>query len=192
MSCEIAGLVLAGGNASRMGYINKGALMLHSKSMVELVIEAIQPQVGRLFISANDYVDYYQQFPYPVFKDIRPGFLGPLAGIESVLTNVEDIEWLFCTPIDTPFIPTNLASQLLDAVKDAGAKCALPVNNGLQHSLHCLVHASLLPSLTEYLDSGGRSVGLWLKQCGTIEVEIKAEPKAFININTPDDLNSAQ
>ncbi len=192
MSCEITGLVLAGGQASRMGYINKGAMMLHSKSLAETVIEAIKPQVGNLYISANDYVDYYKQFPYPVFKDIRPGFLGPLAGIESVLTNVKDIEWLFCTPIDTPYIPADLAAQLLDAVRDAGGRCALPVNNGLPHSLHCLVHASLLPSLTEFLDSGGRSVGVWLRQCGLIEVEIKAEPKAFININTRDDLQSAR
>ncbi len=164
--------------------------MLRSHSLAELVIDAIRPQVTEILISANEYIHYFERFGVPVFQDLRPGFLGPLAGIETALTVVPDLEWVFCTPVDTPFLPPDLVSQLMNELVAKSALCAVPVHNGLRHPLHCLIHASLLQSLTNFLNSGERSVGFWLRKCGMVEVDIKAEPKSFININTHDDLKN--
>ncbi len=190
---NVSGLVLAGGLANRMGYVNKGAQKLGGSTLAELVMKVLKPQVQSIFISANSYSDYFEQFNYPVYKDIRQGFLGPLAGIETVLTKEPSIEWLFCTPVDTPFIPADLVIQLFRVIDESeDCLCAVPTHNGLRHPLHCLIHASLLPSLTEFLDSGERSVGFWLRKCGMKEVSISAEPRSFLNINTHSDLENAK
>ncbi len=52
-SADITGLVLAGGLARRMGGIDKGLVDLGGKPMIEHVLAALRPQVGRLLINAN-------------------------------------------------------------------------------------------------------------------------------------------
>lgn len=50
---RITGVVLAGGQGSRMGGVDKGLVMLRDKPMVEWVIERFAPQVDALIINAN-------------------------------------------------------------------------------------------------------------------------------------------
>ena len=82
---EISGILLAGGKASRMGGVNKGAQLLGGRTLAALVIERMQPQVNSIFISSNDFAAEFDSYGYPVFKDVRQDYPGPLAGIETIL-----------------------------------------------------------------------------------------------------------
>lgn len=186
---KITGLLLAGGQAKRMGSINKGAVVLNDRSFAELVLDNLSKQVNNVIISANEYAEYFEQFNYPVVKDLRAGFLGPLAGIEAVLTKYPSIEWLFCSTIDTPYFPSNLVSTLLEEAKKNKKLCVMPVHNKIRYPLHSLIHSNLLPSLKTFLDSNERAVGYWLRKCGVLEVEINAPFPAFENINTLEELS---
>ena len=181
---SVYGLILAGGKATRMGETNKGAKLLGSRPLVEHVIERLRPQVKNLFISANSYKDYYEKFGYEVIADKRENFLGPLSGIESILVSHPGITWLFVSPVDTPFIPLNIVSTLLDRAVSQNAACAIPVHDGFKEPLHCLINASLLPSLKHCLDNQQYSVGKFLSDNSVIQVPFFDVGNSFENVNT--------
>ena len=82
---EISGILLAGGKARRMGGVNKGAQLLGGRTLAGLVIERMKPQVKSIFISSNEFAAEFDSYGYPVFKDVRQDYPGPLAGIETIL-----------------------------------------------------------------------------------------------------------
>ena len=49
----ITGLILAGGQGSRMGGIDKGLQLLGGKPMVAHVIARLAPQVDEILVNAN-------------------------------------------------------------------------------------------------------------------------------------------
>jgi len=138
---------------------------IHGTSLFDMIHAALAPQVDEIVVSANVYADYFLSKGCRVVTDRRNGFLGPLSGIESVLLSDDSIEWLFCCPVDTPFIPETLVASLLSAAKEHGVKAVSPMVDGKREPLHSLIHASLLPTLTEFLDGGERSVGYFLRRC---------------------------
>jgi molybdopterin-guanine dinucleotide biosynthesis protein A len=190
MDFRVTGCILAGGEATRMGRVNKGAQTLHGRALFDIVSSNLAPQVDKIIVSANEYAEYYRQKGYPVIEDLRQGFLGPLSGIESVLLSDSSLEWLFCCPVDTPFVPSRLVPELVAAARKTGAKAVTPVWGEFREHLHSLVHASLLPSLTEFLDGGERSVGFWLRRCDAVYMPFDADEFTFANINTLEELNS--
>jgi molybdenum cofactor guanylyltransferase len=77
---EVTGLVLAGGQGSRMGGVDKGLQVFRGKPMVAHVIERLAPQVDELLINANRNPADYGRFGHRVIADEIEGFAGPLAG----------------------------------------------------------------------------------------------------------------
>jgi molybdopterin-guanine dinucleotide biosynthesis protein A len=69
---QITGLILAGGQGSRMGGVDKGLQPLQGRPLVEHAIARLRPQVGSLAISANRNVDIYRRYGFPVWID-SPG-----------------------------------------------------------------------------------------------------------------------
>jgi len=78
---NITAVILAGGKGSRLGGVDKGLLELNGTSLVQHLINRIQPQVSKIIISANRNLDNYKNFGFPVYKDERKDCAGPLAGI---------------------------------------------------------------------------------------------------------------
>lgn len=108
----ITGVVLAGGRGTRMGGIDKGLQLLKGKALWRHVADRLQPQVTKLAISANRNLDCWRSSGYPIITDSLNDFPGPLAGMLSVMHQVEGEWFLFC-PCDTPFIPLFLAERLI-------------------------------------------------------------------------------
>jgi molybdopterin-guanine dinucleotide biosynthesis protein A len=52
----------------------------------------------------------------------------------------------------------------------------------------CLYRSSVLPSLEQYLQNGGRKVEDWQNSLEAISVSFSDNAKAFSNINTRDEL----
>jgi molybdopterin-guanine dinucleotide biosynthesis protein A len=76
---DVTGLVLAGGMGRRMGGVDKGLVPLDGRAMIAHVIERLSRQVGAILINANQNVERYAEFGYPVVSDGIGGFAGPLA-----------------------------------------------------------------------------------------------------------------
>ena len=80
----ITGLVLAGGQGSRMGGVDKGLQPFRGQPLALHALQRLAPQVGALLLSANRHQGDYQAlaapFHAPVLADGLAGYAGPLAG----------------------------------------------------------------------------------------------------------------
>lgn len=187
MSAAITGLVLAGGLGRRMGGVDKGLQRFHGDPMVAHVIRRFAPQVDTLIVNANQNIEQYAAFGYPVIPDVIPGHAGPLAGLHAGL-NACVTPLLVTSPCDSPLLPFDLVARLHDALERTGADLAVPRTGDQSHPVFSLVRRPVLPGLTDFLDGGGRRVGLWHATLKVTEVRFDDQPDAFANINTLNEL----
>ncbi|WP_424194452.1 molybdenum cofactor guanylyltransferase MobA [Ampullimonas aquatilis] len=184
---HITGLVLAGGQSTRMGGKDKGLLVLQDRPLIAHAIDRLKPQVGPILISANRHLEKYLTFKWPVINDSIAGYPGPLAGILAGLQRCAT-PYMLVVPCDSPTLPMDLATRLANAITPAHQHAAAVVvsPNGLE-PLFCLLQPQHATSLEKYLQSGQRKVVPWLKSLPLAQVNFD-DIKAFANLNTPEDL----
>ncbi len=188
---KITGVVLAGGLGRRMGGVDKGLQPLRGRPMVAWVLDRFAPQVDEVLINANQNLDDYAALGHRVIADEIGGFAGPLAGLQRGLS--EASHGLVATvPCDSPFLPHDLVPRLLSALDHGAAELAVARTHQQPHPVFCLCRRSLLPHLTSFLREGGRKIDAWYASLRVVEVPFDDEADAFRNINTPDELASAE
>lgn len=158
--------------------------------MVAHVIERLAPQVGSLIINANRCLDQYGAFGYPVVRDEVSGFAGPLAGLHAGL-RASSTPWVVTAPCDSPFLPTDLVVRLHVALEENVAELAVAKTGNQAHPVFTLCSTTLLPSLSAFLESGGRKIDTWYAAHRIVEVQFDDEA-AFANINTIEELRHLQ
>ncbi|MBT6987229.1 MAG: NTP transferase domain-containing protein, partial [Rhodospirillaceae bacterium] len=75
----VAGLLLAGGGARRMGGGDKCLRQLGGRPLLAHVIERLEGQVDELVLNANGDAARFAEYGLPVVSDSIPGMAGPLA-----------------------------------------------------------------------------------------------------------------
>jgi len=190
---SITGLVLAGGQGTRMGGLDKGLQHYRGQPLALHTLQRLQPQVGSLLLSANRHLDAYAAFGVPVWPDADSDFAGPLAGLLAGLHHCTT-PYLASVPCDAPLFPTDLVARLAAARSAADADIAMasaPDAHGVQRTqpVFCLLRASLQTSLAQFLAAGGRKVGLWAALHHTVLAPF-ADSAAFFNANTLAELHS--
>lgn len=188
----IVGLVLAGGEGRRMGGVDKGLQPWRGEPLARHVLQALQPQVSRLLISANRHAEVYAAFGHPVLAD-PPGlaFAGPLAGMLAGLQALPEDAWLLTAPCDGPLLPADLAHRLLAATQPPGCDEPLPLafaQAEREHPTHALLHGRLREPLAGYLAGGGRAVLRWMREQPHGIARFNDET-AFANFNRLADLS---
>ena len=182
----IAGLVLAGGNASRLGGGDKCLLPFGKTNLLTILLKRLAPQVSRLAISANGDPARFAAYGLPVLADETRN-LGPLAGV------LAGLDWaaqhgsttLLTVPGDTPFIPTDLVTQLKPAP-------AYAHSFDHAHPLVALWPVAAAPALRCLLEQGEHRV-MTAAECLSMRAEVFEDiPDPFFNINTQDDLDLAK
>jgi molybdenum cofactor guanylyltransferase len=177
---------MAGGKARRMGGEDKGLLEVRGKPMIAYVLETLRPQVGQLLINANRNQDRYRELGYRVVTDIRGDYLGPLVGMASAM-QASDTEYLLSVPCDSPLLPTRLADALFQALDRQQAEISVAYDGRRMQPVFALLRRSLLPSLLEYLNHGGRKIDTWYTERHTALADCSRFPDAFLNVNTPEE-----
>jgi molybdopterin molybdotransferase len=208
---KITGLILAGGQGTRMGRVDKGLQPFRGATMVAHVLQRLAPQVDTVAINANRNLPQYQAAAGAdtiVIPDRMSGFEGPLAGVQAGLHDCAT-ELLLTVPCDSPFLPADLVERLYAALEAQDADLAVAVtmegqaSDGREsgapdeqapraayrqpHPVFSLLKASLLPQLEAYLAAGERRVEGWHKSLRVAEV-LFDDAAAFRNINTLEDL----
>ncbi|HJV87012.1 MAG TPA: molybdenum cofactor guanylyltransferase MobA [Noviherbaspirillum sp.] len=190
----ITGMILAGGRGSRMGGVDKGLQAFRGEPMVAHVMRRLAPQVSTLAINANQNLDVYHRFGLPVWPDRMEEFPGPLAGLQTGLAHCET-PLLVTAPCDSPFLPMDLVARLRDALHSESADIAYAETGEGEsrqaHPVFCLLKAALLPSLSDYLESGERKMGKWFARLRAVKVHFLDE-EAFRNINTLEELHKLE
>lgn len=194
----VIGVLLAGGQAKRMGGGDKCLLPLGGKTLLQRSIERAQPQVSPLLLSANGNSLRFARSRLQVVADTYPNFPGPLAGIHAALNwmrqHQPDEEWLASFACDTPFFPTDLVMRLQTAAREADTLLAVATSNGRVHPIFALWHASLFTKVAQLLDQGEHPrLQEWVNSQNPVHVDFAGEGfDPFFNINTPQDLYSAE
>lgn len=186
---NITAVILAGGQGSRLGGLDKGLVQFHKVALIQHVINRLQPQVSEILISANRNIDTYQTFGFSVYEDERNDYAGPLAGILKALQHCQS-EWLLTVPADSPFIPHDLAQRLNEHKEEN--KIVMAHDGERLQPTFSLIHNSMAASLKEFLLQGERKARVWMQQQRHTTVDFSDQADAFININTEDDLTSAE
>ena len=179
----MTGLILAGGRARRLGGRDKGLLPFRGRPLVEWVIAALHPQVGRLLINANRNLERYAACGHPVVADQLPDFQGPLAGILSAMA-VAETPWMLTVPCDNPFPPPDLARRLAAALTAETAELAVAGDATRVQPAYALLPVILAPDLRAFLDAGERRLERWQAGHRLARVDFRDGPDAFANINT--------
>jgi molybdopterin-guanine dinucleotide biosynthesis protein A len=187
---DITGLVLAGGQGSRLGGVDKGLQDWHGQPLVQHALDRLAPQVGRLMVSANRHREVYERLGVPVWPDpsCLSGYQGPLAGVLAGLAQCET-PWLLTVPCDCPRFPSDLAHRLCEALEDDTELAIAATPKGLEPAF-CLMRRNVEASLRDYLQSGERRIERWTSTLRRAEARFE-DASAFFNINTPDDLARA-
>lgn len=183
----ITGLVLAGGQARRMGGVDKGLVEIAGRPMIEHVLDALVPQVGPVFINANRNLERYAGYGLRVLSDTREGFLGPLAGVLSALTVVET-SFLLTAPCDSPLLAPDLAERLHAALVKVGADIAVAHDGQRQQPTFLLLRSGLAAHLAGFLDAGGRKIDRWFEHHRLAEADMSDRAESFVNVNDPGEL----
>ena len=185
------GVILAGGQATRMGGGDKGLLPLGGVPILDRVIDRFAPQVDSFAINANGDASRFHTYDVAIIPDSIAGFAGPLAGVLAGLdwAAAQGATHIVSAAADTPFLPCDLVPQLLLAANDDGL--ALSASPSGRQPTFGLWPVSLRENLRDGLENGLRKVVVWTQEhnAGTAEFP---DDRAFFNVNTPDDLKMAE
>ncbi|KAG0193173.1 hypothetical protein DFQ28_006181 [Apophysomyces sp. BC1034] len=192
--------------------------MLQGRPLVEHVAQRLRAQVSRLMISANRHLDLYARYADQVLTDSTPDFAGPLAGILEGLYALERDATahgaLLVAPCDAPFVPTNLAERLTQALEITHAPiayaCTMPLSatdaHGVpptpassagepgtmrEHFVFALLRTGLAGDLETQLANGERRVRAWYARHMAVRVPFDDE-HAFYNVNSLQELHELE
>ncbi|MFG6583547.1 molybdenum cofactor guanylyltransferase MobA [Sulfitobacter sp. 1A12779] len=192
------GVILAGGQATRMGGGDKGLLPLGQGTLLSSVIDRLEPQVAGLALNANGDAARFADLGLPVLADSIEGFAGPLAGLLAGLdwAAEQGAESIVTAAADTPFFPCDLVPRLLLAADDMAHPLALAATpdakrGTARHPTFGLWPVALRDDLRSALAGGLRKVVLWTERHDGREALFPDEA-AFFNVNTPEDLAKAE
>ena len=197
---DIAGIVLAGGRATRLGGGDKPLRPLGGRPMLAHILERLGPQVGAVAISANGDPARFAEYGLPVLAD-EGRQAGPLSGILSGMAwaKSEGGDKVLTVAGDTPVFPVDLAARLAAAVAVHDNHIAVAASDGRRHPVFALWPVSLEADLSEFLaESASLSVSAFLERHETVSVDFPMLSIAgktidpFFNVNTPQDLAEAE
>lgn len=194
------GVILAGGQATRMGGGDKGLLKLGQQSLLARVIDRLEPQVAGLALNANGDPARFERFGLPVLADSIDGFAGPLAGVLAGLDWAagQGADTIVTAAADTPFFPGDLVPQLLLASEGMAHPLVLsatpdPKRGQVRHPTFGLWPVDLRDDLRAALQGGLRKVVMWTdKHNGREALFPVTTIDPFFNVNTPEDLARAE
>ncbi len=197
-AADVAGVLLAGGRARRMGGGDKCLRALAGRPLLAHVIERAAPQVSRLLLNANADPARFAEFGLEVAADEIDGFQGPLAGILTAMhwagRTVPAARWLASFPTDAPFLPRDLVARLKAAAEARDLPLACAASGGRSHPVIGLWRLDMAADLGRALgEEGLRKIDLWTARHGIAEVAWETAPHdPFFNANRPEDLTTAE
>lgn len=194
---KISGVLLAGGLARRMGGGDKPLRTIAGRTILELVIERMQPQVSALVLNANGDPARFAAYGLPVIADglaDNPGPLaGVLAGLDWAAEHCPGSPMIVSVPTDAPFLPVDLVARMATQTQAESADLACAASGGQSHPVVGLWPVRLRGDLRHALvEEGIRKVDVWTARYRLATVTFSDQPvDPFFNANRPGDLEEA-
>ena len=187
-------VILAGGQSRRFGGGYKTLYTFNKMSILDRIIQNFKKLEVEMVLNVNSNEDQFLKTGLHLIKDELENFQGPLAGICSsmkwVLENRKNIEWIFTSPSDTPFLNKNLVNKFLSTDYNNKTKIVIAKSSNKTHPVIGFWHISLIKSLEEFLAKENRKIMHWVEG-QNYEILNFENKNNFFNINTKTDLEEA-
>lgn len=186
---DCSGVLVAGGQATRLGGLAKGLLRVEGEPIVARALRLFRGLFAEAVVVANDPAPY-ERFGAPLVADLIPGKGAP-GGLHAALSAART-EWIFTAACDMPFLAAAPIAAL--AAERAGAPAVAVIWRGRLEPLHAFWSRACLPTVERMLRDGDPSMWKIATAVGARFVseerwrEIDPEGRAFENANTPEDL----
>ncbi|MEZ8823822.1 molybdenum cofactor guanylyltransferase MobA [Vibrio amylolyticus] len=178
-------VILAGGQATRMGGQDKGLIALNDKPLIQHVFDRLLPQTKNITINANRNFSIYEQIA-PVVSDQFEGYPGPLGGIHSGLLNAKS-DWVGFVPCDSPMINSDLVERFCMSITE-DVDILVAHDGEYKQPVFTMFNKRVLNKLDAFLERGDRKIILLYKECRTEYIDFSDSPDCFLNLNTPEEL----
>ncbi|ASP32507.1 molybdenum cofactor guanylyltransferase MobA [Labrenzia sp. VG12] len=194
---KLLGCVLAGGQSRRMGGGDKPLMDLGGRTMLDMILARLTPQLADIVLNANGDPERFARFDLPVVPDPLGDYAGPLAGVlaglEFAAAHRPDVSHVVSVAGDTPFFPTDLVGRFCAAVPSDRPVIALASSADKLQPVFGLWPVALKSDLHDWLDSGqSGKVLAFVDRHDSVEVAFDTDPVSgldpFFNANRPDDL----
>ena len=197
--------ILAGGRATRFGGLDKGAVIVQGRSILDRQLTALtQVTDDILYVGAKppaEYRDLLREVP-----DLRPG-LGPLGGLDAALGAARD-DTVLVIAGDMPFLTAEFLEYLARMAGDAGSMgnpgnpgiidAAVPRTARGRHPLAAAYRRACQPRVRARLAAGTLAMRGLLEELQVLEIGPDAiaqfgDPERLLaNVNTQADLDQVQ
>jgi molybdenum cofactor guanylyltransferase len=195
---RVAGVLLAGGQARRMGGGDKCLVEIAGETLLSRIAARLRPQVGPMVLNVNGDPARFESCGLPVANDVIEGFPGPLAGVltglEWARSHAPGCAFVVSVPCDAPFVPRDLVARLVAARAAADADMACAASGGRDHPVFGLWPVALAADLRRALVVEGiRKVDVWTGRYRLVRAEFATDPvDPFFNVNAPEDVAAAE
>jgi len=191
---KVTSIILAGGKNLRLGR-NKALETLDGKSLIEHVIERVEPLSERiLIVTSQEKFDLPVSVKAEMLADLYPD-KGPLGGIYTGLAASRSL-YNIVVACDMPFLNTELLRYMLGLSRDYDA--VVPrLEEGMIEPLHSIYSRGCLDNMQKRLESNELKVHSFLKTVRVRYIERdesqKLDPEllSFFNINHQSDIERA-
>ena len=187
-------VILAGGQSRRFGGGYKTLHKINKISLLDRIIQNLNKLEIEIILNVNSNEDQFLKTGLQLIQDEIGNFQGPLAGLHSsmkwIIENRKNIEWLFTSPSDTPFIDSALVNKFLSTKYIDKTKIVIANSSNKMHPVIGFWHISLFKSLEDFLAKENRKIMHWVEQQNYELLNFK-DKNYFFNINTQADLVEA-
>ena len=198
----ITGVVLAGGQATRMGGGDKTLKRIAGRPILSIIVERLAPQVDALVLNANGDPGRFDAIGLPVIADPVGDHAGPLAGILAGMLWARethpDARFIISAAGDSPFFPSDLVERLAEGCGRDEMTIAMAASANGVHPVFALWPVALADELKSFLEDGisGKILDFadrfFRLNVPFDHIDIDGEEfDPFFNINTPEDAERA-
>ena len=192
------GVILAGGNARRLGGKGKAFINIMGIPLINLVLQKFESQVGKLAINTRDKKKFYN-YSYPIIEDtiIEHGGSGPLAGISSAIKwarkSTKPMSHVVTVPVDTPLLPLDLVKRMSLELEMKSSDIIFASSNNNVYPVVSMWSLSLDRELDKALNSGVRKIDTFTSAYNVSIIDWSFDNiNPFFNINRPEDVILAE
>lgn len=187
MSKKLNGLILAGGESTRMGS-DKSLVDFHGKSQREYLFELLSDYCDEVFLSCNPSQQIPSKFnPLPDAFELK----SPLNGILTAFTHNHGTAWL-CLPVDMPNINARIIEHLLaNRNPEKVATCYFDSEGQFPEPLFAVWEEKAYPLLMKYYE-GGKYTPRGFLMSHDVNMLKSPDSKMHLNVNSPEELKAFQ
>jgi molybdenum cofactor guanylyltransferase len=196
-SRRVAAAIIAGGKGRRLGTLDKTALLLGGRSILDRQLQVLRGRFSRVLLVLGHNTPPALPPDLVVLRDRGPSWSGPLAGLDAVLAALTgDEEAAVCLAGDMPFV----SGLALEMVRDTApeAQALVPLCRRQPEPLFARYGKGCAPAIAAALHSGQLKTTAvlaslpvhWLTEASLRAVD--PDLRCLENINTPEDLARAE